>query len=401
MTATDGERYEYDSPRDALAALLAEIRPVESERVALDTSIGRALADDVVADRDSPACDVSAMDGYALRASECAASLPVRGAVTIGREPAPLEPSTAMRIVTGGAIPRGADAVVKRESAVVRDDAITLAGGAPILPGAHIRRQGENARRGDRVLVAGRVVTPAVVAALASFGIANPCVARRVRVAIVSTGDELLSVAASPTPWSIRDSNGPALAALVGMLPYASLVSCVRCPDDGEPLRAALAESLDRADALVVTGGVSMGERDCVPDALAELGVHRLFHRLPQRPGKPMLAGIAEGGRPVLALPGNPVSVLVTARRYAVAAIRRRAGLPMESRTDVTLAAADATTIPLWWHRLVRVDVDGRAHLIDSRGSGDVASLASSDGFLEVPPNTANAGPWPFYSWCP
>src|SRR5262249_19811723 len=147
-------------------------------------------------------------------------------------------------------------------------------------------------------------------------------------------------------------------------------------------------------------GGVSMGERDLVPAALRDLGVRVIFHRLPQRPGQPLLAGVASGGRPVLALPGNPVSVLVTARRFACAALARRAGASaLDQPAIVPLERGDDASIALWWHRPARLFAPGRAELVATRGSGDVASIARSDGFVEMPPNAKGAGPWSWFPW--
>src|SRR5690606_37122803 len=155
------------------------------------------------------------------------------------------------------------------------------------------------------------------------------------------------------------------------------------------------------ADLVFITGGVSMGDRDYVPRALQDLGARTIFHKLPQRPGKPVLAAVFPGGVPVMALPGNPVSVPVTARRIGVPVPRRLAGFqaPKDVPPLVTLAPADTRTIDLWWHRPVQVTGPNRATLIANMGSGDVAGVAASDGFVEVPPGQSGAGPWPYFCW--
>ncbi len=390
------------SPHEALDRLRARIVTVEREPVALPRAIGRVLAEDLRADRASPACDVSAMDGFAVRAEDLASgTLAIAAEVRIGQAPPALAPGSAVRIVTGGAVPEGADTIVRREDVREEGGVIVIEAGtaARILPGAEIRREGENGRMGDPVVSSGTLLDATNASALASFGGSVIQVHRRVRVALLTTGDELVDPGAPATRWQVRDSNGLALRALLDR-PWIELLSFPRAPDEPDAMRAAITAALSSADALVLTGGVSMGARDHVPDALRACGVEVLFHRLPQRPGRPVLGAIAPGGRPVLALPGNPVSVQVTGRRLALPAIARRAGITRDrARIAVCLHPALPDSGALWWHRLVRIAPDGTASIVPSSGSGDVVAIAKSDGFVEIPPRTAGAGPFPFYEW--
>ena len=399
--------FSFQSPAEALAALLSQIQPVETESIPLDQSPGRILAQAITADRASPAVDVSSMDGYAVRLADLAtAELPIVGEVRIGREPPVLPAGACVRIVTGGAIPSGADAVIKREDVAEHPDRITLPRATRIQSGQNIRRAAENLVSGATVARGGQPITPVVAAALATFGVAMPTVFRRVRLAVLTTGDEVVPPHASPSPWQLRDSNASTLRAMFQPLPFVELWHH-HIPDDAGAMRAAVESSLATSDALMLTGGVSMGHRDYVADALEQAGVRTVFHGLPQKPGKPVLAGIAPGRRPVLALPGNPVSVVVTARRLAVPAIFARAGcqgstaLRASASHVVTLTNPDGVTIPLWHHRPVRLTTHGQAELLGSRSSGDVPGAANTDGFVEVPPGQQGPGPWPFYSWGP
>jgi len=391
-----------DSPDRALELLRSRITAVEHEHVEVPTSIGRVLGGELRADRPSPACDVSAMDGFAVRLADLARGpLPIAAEVRIGQPPPALVPGSVVRIVTGGAVPEGADTIVRRE--VVREEHGTIvvdpAAAAALVSGADIRRLGENGRAGDLVVAPGTVVDPATASAIASFGAAMLEVHRRVRVALLVTGDELVEPGAPATAWQVRESNGLALRALF-LKPWMEVRSYPRAVDEPDAMRAAIETALEWADALVLTGGVSMGTRDHVPDALRACGVDVLFHRLPQRPGKPMLGGVAAGGRPVLALPGNPVSVLVTGTRIALPAIARRAGIARErAPVHVRLQPAPEDSISLWWHRPVRIAADGSASLVRLQGSGDVVAIAESDGFVELPPHASGAGPFPFYEW--
>jgi molybdenum cofactor synthesis domain-containing protein len=190
------------------------------------------------------------------------------------------------------------------------------------------------------------------------------------------------------------------VGAILGRPGWLHVAAARRVADDPGLLHEAVSRLLHSCDAIVMTGGVSMGPKDFVPGVLTELGARVVFHRLPQRPGKPVLGAVFPGGRPVLALPGNPVSVMVTARRMAVPILARLAGLGREIPPgQVRLANADDKRLHLWWHRPVRITGSGLAELAPGMGSGDVASAARSDGFVEVPPGQAGEGPWPYYSW--
>jgi molybdopterin molybdotransferase len=341
------------------------------------------------------------MDGFALRIADLTTQeLPIAGEVRIGREPPPLPAGVVLRIVTGGALPAGADAVVKREDVTEHADRIRFPHALRVLSGQNIRRAGENLPAGAPVSPPGVLITPAIAGALATFGIAQPMVHRRVAVAVLTTGDELLAVHEQPNPYQLRDSNGAALRALLQPLPFVAF-SHTHIPDEEAAMGAAIARALQSADAIILTGGVSMGHRDFVADALAASNVRAFFHGLPQRPGKPVLGGIAPGNRPVLALPGNPVSVMVTARRIALPAIQARAGLvgPPMPPPLVRIPNSDSRSVELWWHRPVRLTGFGEAELLDSRSSGDIPGAAHADGFIELPPHRSGPGPWPFYAW--
>lgn len=405
MSPTGGGAGSFVSPAAAVHALAERAARAGTERLPLAHAAGRVLAEPLKADRPSPAADVSAMDGYAVRLSGLSPGRrPVAAEAMIGREPPALDETAAgvVRIVTGAPVPPGADAVIKREDVRELGEAIEI-GEATIAaahPGLNIRRRGENIAAGDEVVGAGRAIDAAVAGALACFGVAEPLVFRRVRVGVLVTGDELLGPGETPSPWRLRDSNGPALAALLGPCAWAEVVGPRRAPDEPEAVRSAAAALLAECDALLVTGGVSMGDRDFVPRALEEAGAEILFHKLPQRPGKPVLGAVTRDGKPVLALPGNPVSVLVTARRMACPVLARVAGLADPPAPSlVTVEGGSTKRLDLWWHRPVKVTGPGRARLVEGMGSGDLVSAARGDGFVELPPGETGPGPWPFYPW--
>jgi len=401
---SDVSGFAFASPDDAVAAVIGRLAAVGNEVVPLTAAAGRVLAEAVRADRDSPACDVSSMDGYAVRVAELAmGSLPVRGDARIGQVPPALPPAAVVKIVTGAPLPDGADAVVRREDVDESDPAVMTLRIAPdaVRHGQSIRRRGENLRWGGNVIAAGARVAPPVVAALATFGGASVRVHRRVRVAVLTTGDELLPVDAAPSAWQVRDANGPALRAVLSAAAWADVAPPRHVPDDPDALRRHLADSLATGDAVVLTGGVSMGDYDYVPRVATELGARVVFHKLPVRPGKPILAAVGPSGQLIVGLPGNPVSALAGMCRMVGPMLRHLAGFarPVDAPPTVTLDNADAAAIGLWWWRLVRTEAAGRAALVETRGSGDAASAARSDGFVELPPGAHGTGPWPIHRW--
>ena len=393
-----------ESPAAGVSMLLASVDPVDTEVVRLAEAAGRVLAQEVLNDRDSPACDMSAMDGFAVRFDDVRLGvLPVRGEARIGEPPVELRGASAVRIVTGAPVPHGADTVIKRED--VRDDGpnivISPEGIARTTRGEAVRRRAENAPAGRAALGPGVVIEAPKAALLATVGAAQVRVFRRVRVEILVTGDELLGVEEAPEAWQIRDSNGPGLAALFAGLAWARLGARGHAADELDRTADAIADAAARADILCITGGVSMGHRDHVPAALERLGARTLFHKIPQRPGKPILAAVMPNGTPVLAFPGNPVSVLVTARRIGLPVARRRAGFaqPLDLPRRVTLLNPIARSIGLWWHRPARLVAGDTCELAPTVSSGDVVGVGATDGFVEVPPAGAGAGPWDFYPW--
>lgn len=428
-----GQPFAFDSPAAAVSGMLSRVHPPlpATERVPLHQARGRVLASPALADRDSPPFTYSAMDGYALRSTDvptAGATLPIVGESRIGRAP-PAMPATpappaAVRISTGAALPTGADLVVKREDvtehaahqAATADrsnvEAITIAGttAAALRIGEHIRPRGENALAGSPVLAAGTILSAAALGTLAAVGITQPTVFTPLRVALITTGDELVPPDLVPGPFQLRNSNSPALAAVLASHAWINLVANLHTDDDSASFARTLADTLTHADALILTGGVSMGHRDPVRAALDTIGdTEVVFHGLPQRPGKPMLAAICTPrGRsavPIFALPGNPVSALVACTRIALPVLAACAGVAKPPvALPVTLTNPDGKFIDLWWHRLVRISTDGQAHLSDTRSSGDIIAAGQSHGFIEVPPGTATGTPaaqarYPFYPW--
>ncbi len=378
------------------------LRIVDHEPVVATKSSGRVLAENIFAFRDSPSTDVSAMDGYAVRLCDInEKSLPVTGTATAGSTPLQLTPISAIRVFTGGPVPIQAECVVRREDCLETATQVTIQ--VPIESialGQNIRRQGENAKVGDTVIPVGSLLSACGFAGAMTFLCKDSIeVFRRVRVSIINTGDELIDFGQHIEPWQIRDSNGPFLESSLANIPWVQTYRA-KVSDQRAQTEQAIREALERSDVLLLTGGVSLGDTDYVPDAICSAGGQVIFHRIPIRPGRPLLGAHGTEGQLILGLPGNPLSVAVTFRRYAMELIRHVAGFKSPASVPLMpLDANDAKTIDLTWFRLVSLQANGKLTLVTSQGSGDIASLIQSDGFVEVPPHCQAAGFRNFYAW--
>ncbi len=316
ISAHDEARRGFDvarllAPAQALIAYFgrAELAPPAREKVALEDAFGRVLAAGAVAAEDHPSHPRSTMDGYALASSGGMQRRRVVAEILMGVAPArALAPGEAFRIPTGGALPSGADVVVPQEDVALEGDEIVLHETLPA--GTNVTQRADDVRAGETVLAAGRRIGPPELGVLATLGYARVEVFRRPRIALVSTGDELVDPDAVPAAGQVRDSNRYALAgslAAFGAVP----VHYPRSADTLGALRAAVRAALAGCDALILTGGSSVGLRDLVPRVVAELGAPGpIVHGIRVKPGKPTLLAAVDG-KPVIGLPGNPTSSLM------------------------------------------------------------------------------------------
>ncbi len=392
----------HSSVNEAIAALNRQIVPVETERLPWRRCAGRVLADALTLDRSSPACDVGAMDGYAIGRKTLRGRLQVIGEAAPGR-PAPVMPEApgeTVRVFTGAPVPEGAQSIIAREKVTELDDQIELDVDAIIRDGMNIRFAGENGRAGDIVCEPGTRAGMGRLGALASCGDAEPRVFRQLRIAVLVTGDEVLPVESAPQPWQLRDSNGPALVAMLEPETWVDECRVVPVADLREETQWQIKSALEWADALVITGGVSAGDHDYVPAAIRGAGCEVVFHKLAVRPGKPVLGAVSPDGKPVIGLPGNPVSVMVMGRLIAMRALRRRAGFrEQEQPTLVRIVSSATAPKHLTWYPLVRLTGAGRAELVRGKGSGDWIAAARSDGFIEIDPGGEASGYRSFFPW--
>ncbi|HMA45702.1 MAG TPA: gephyrin-like molybdotransferase Glp [Frankiaceae bacterium] len=386
-----------------LAGILRAVGPLPARPFPLDEAHGCVLAEDVYATAPLPGFDNSAMDGYAVRRVDVATASPERPvtlpvAADLGAgpgEPPPLAPGTAARIMTGAPVPPGADAVVPVEWT---DGGAQMPAGAPAggtvrigqapRPGHHVRRAGEDLARGALVLPAGALLSAAQVGLLAAAGRDTVAVHPRPRVAVLSTGSELVAAGRPLLPGRVADSNGHALAAAARQAgALAHRVGPV--PDDAPLLLRLVEEQLDRVDALVTSGGVSVGAYDVVKQVLAGLGTVA-FGRVAMQPGMPQGFGVLRGV-PVFTLPGNPVSALVSFEVFVRPALRRMRGLPAAPPGEGQVEVGAALRSPAGKRSFLRVVVERHddggllARPAGGQGSHQLAALAAADALLVVP----------------
>jgi len=384
---------------EALDGILSRIRPLAAREVPLMDAIGRTLAADVVADRDVPPFRNSAMDGYAVRGADVSrapVNLKVVGAVPAGAMPERAVGSgEAMRIMTGAPMPDGADTVVRVEDTDNADDVVTVA--AATKTGTSVRQAGEDLRRGTMVLVKGTDLRPAEIGLLASLGVPRPLVIARPRVAVLATGDEIVDVDEVPGPGKIRNSNSYSVGSAIwaaGCGPWLRPV--VR--DTPDALRAALRDAM-AADAIVTSGGVSVGDHDWVKPVVSEMGRIDVW-AIAIRPGRPLAFGeLRTDGRtvPIFGLPGNPVSALLTFELFVRPALLKMSGRTRLFRPRVQATLLDTAEKPAelrFFARGIHDMAAGTVRLTGPQGSGILRSMSLANCLLDLPagPRSVAAG---------
>ncbi|MBE1526035.1 molybdopterin molybdotransferase [Sphingopyxis sp. OAS728] len=367
---------------EAQSRLIALRAPLGSENIAFSEALGRYLSEDVVALRDQPAAPLSAMDGYAIRFDDLPGPWTVIGETAAGAPPArPIGPGEAMRIFTGAMLPAGADTVIVQEDVAHDADMLRLTGDGPGTRGRHIRSQAADFAAGDCLLPTGTRLTPGAIAAAAMSGAGQLAVGRRARVAILTTGDELVQPGHPLAPGQIPDSNGAMLSAmLAGEVDGPVLPHHIR--DDRETLAKVLKELARRHDVIVTVGGASVGDHDHVRGALDDAGGRLDFWKIAMRPGKPLIAGML-GDAILLGLPGNPSSAFVTATLFLLPLVRYLAGArePLPAVHRAPLAAPLAEGGGRRDYLRARLE-QGRLTPMIGQESGRTLPLASANALL-------------------
>ncbi|MEQ6888162.1 gephyrin-like molybdotransferase Glp [Halomonas sp. CS7] len=377
----------------ALAALLEGVTPTPAETVPCADAAGRVLAEAIEARLDVPAFDNSAMDGYALHHGDAGKRLPVAQRIAAGSPATPLARGQCARIFTGGALPPGADCVVMQERVTLEDDVASLPADVPA--GDNVRRRGRDVAAGAPLLPAGERLEAAALGHLAGQGITEVVVRRRPRVALLSTGDEIVDPGTPLADGQIYNSNRPMLRRLLERF-GAELVRVVSVPDDAAGTRDTLAAAALEADLVISTGGVSVGEEDHVKAALESLGQLDLW-RLAIRPGKPLALGRLPGpaGQDVrfVGLPGNPVSCFVGAWLFLRPLLGALQGCPALAQLPRLAAQAEFSTSTGPRRHYMRVTLafgeDGIvARAFRDQNSGVLSSCIGADALAEIPAET-------------
>lgn len=380
----------------ALGALRASLGPVAAvEEVTLSQAAGRYLAHEVRAVRANPPAANSAVDGYAFRHADIPQTAPAAG-LAPGRSAAGtphagvLPKGAALRILTGALIPEGADTVLLQEDATVDGDTLRMRA----LPrrGANIRAAGEDVEAGEAILPAGHLLRPQDLALIAAVGVGPVQVRRRLRVGVLSTGDELAEAGEQAAPERIYDANRPMLMSVLGRWGYDA-VDLGRAPDDRWALQAALDDAGGRVDAVLTSGGASGGDEDHVSALLAEAG-DLITWRVAMKPGRPLVLGRWAGAQ-VFGLPGNPVAALVTTVIFARPALGVMAGGAWAEAAAWQMPAAFAKRKKAGRREYLRARLNpaGEVEVFASEGSGRISGLSWADGLVELPDEAANIAP--------
>ena len=373
----------------ARTIILDKVIALPSESTSLLDLVGRVLAEDIKAPWDLPCWDNSAMDGFAVRAEDCVSGktltidgyLPA-GVTAIGIE---VKPGGAVRIMTGAPTPAGCDAIVPIEETEENDGKVTMTG--KVKRGDHLRVRGEDVSQGDLVITAGTVLRPAEINMLASFGYQTVSVFRRPKIAILSTGDELVEPGEEIGPGQIINSNAYSLAAAVKEIGGEPILLGIARDD-----RASLTEKIStglEADGLITSAGVSMGDRDLVCEVLQVLGVERQFWKVDIKPGRPTAFGLKDG-KPIFSLPGNPVSSMITFEEFIRPALLKMMGHQRVIKPFIKAIMQETINKKPGRVQFLRVRVvnDGEQLLASSSGdqnTGIVRTLLRANGIAVLP----------------
>jgi len=377
---------------EALRLIVAAARPIDrTERLEIREANGRVLAADAVSAHDVPPFSRAAMDGYAVQAVDTFGAsqhdpktLTCIEAVYTGQVPSrAIGQGECIEIATGAPMPAGSDAVVMVEE-TEKDDRGQIRVFTPVYPQQNVGRQGADIVLGQTVLRAGEVLNASRIGALAAIGVFAVEVYARPRVAILSTGNEVVDPGQPLKPGQIYDINKFTLAAVVGdhggvPVPYPSATDTLEALDDA-------LDSCAREDLMVFSGGSSVGERDLILDAVARRG-EVVFHGIAVKPGKPTLFGVV-AGKPVLGMPGYPTSCLSNSYMLLVPALRRMARLPAAVTRTVSLPLGQRIVSTTGRHQFYTVRIENRVAMPAFKASGDITSMSQADGYIEIPAQT-------------
>lgn len=373
---------------EAVRLVLQYCQQLPGEKVSLTNALGRITANNIAADVDSPPHDKSLVDGFAVRSADTQSTcieLHIVEEVFAGQVPTlPLQPGQATRIMTGAPIPENADAVAMVEwtQTQLRDEKEIVTIDRPLQPEMNVQRRSAVFAKNETVIPKGKRIRPIEMGLMAEVGQAEVQVVRQPTVSVLPTGDELVPVSEKPTAGRIRNSNGPMLQALARSLAADGCLLDVG-RDDEDHLKHQISKGL-QSDILVMSGGVSMGQKDLVPGLLAELGVNQVFHKVNLRPGKPVWFGVANDPTTlVFGLPGNPLSSFVCFHLFVEPAIRRLSGIATQQLSALTAELCEAVKVsgnrPAYLPATIQNRDPLSVQILTWKGSADQRTLSESD----------------------
>jgi len=383
------------SPSEAHRIILLHARLLPIESIPLPSAVGRVLREDLINDRDQPPFNKTLMDGIAISYETWGRgnrTFGIEAIIAPGIAPKSLNnPANCVRIMTGAVIPKGCDSVIPVEQIFIEGDTAQCKDWTIIKKGQFIRPQASDGKKGECLLKSGSRLWAPHIGIAASIGKSKIKVSALPKIAMISTGDELVDINKPVKQFQTRLSNSYAIQALLHQAQLAK-VEIFHLKDNEKTMLENIKKLLFKFDILILSGGVSMGEFDYVPGVLQKAGIKQLFHKVSQKPGKPFWFGISKMKKAVFALPGNPLSTQLCAYRYIIPYLQKASGLKV-SQEMITLT--DKINIQSDLSHFLPVY---QGKLVSTGGSGDFAALAEADGFIEYESHK-HQNQWPYFSW--
>ena len=377
------------SVQQAEEIVLSQYQDYGKESISYDLVIGRVLAEDILADRDLPPFDRPTVDGIAIRFTsyeEGFRSFNIKAIQSAGETSVAIDSEDqCIEIMTGAALDSTVDTVIRYEDITVDNGIATI--NINIEKGQNIHLKGKDKKAGEILVRANQVITPAIIGIAASVGKTSLWVKKLPKIVIISTGDEMISPELTPTSFQLRRSNGVTISSVLEK--YKIKADLIHLSDDYEEIKKELSNYIDIYDILLMSGGVSMGKFDYLPQVCEELGIKKLFHKIKQRPGKPFWFGKSQNQKLVFAFPGNPVSVFMCLHRYFIPWLERSLEIPQSSPLYAILENDIEFPFSLQYFAQTKLQINKQgqliANIVDTNGSGDFSHLAETNAFVELP----------------
>lgn len=366
-----------------------------TENVHIDHAVGRVLAEDIIADRDLPPYDRVTMDGIAIlfeTYKKGERTFSIKGTQAAGDVCMEINNEECVEIMTGAALPQTANTIVRYEDITINDNGTATINIDTVTTGQNIHYKGSDKVKNQVLAKAGQIITPAIINTAASVGLSHISAKRLPKTVIISTGEELVDIDKTPSPYQVRRSNSYAIASILRT--YNIKADMLHVMDDPTTMKQLLSECLEDFDVLILSGGVSMGKFDYLPQVMEELHVTKLFHKVKQRPGKPFWFGISPDQKVVFAFPGNPVSAFMCMHRYFTPWLQTSLGIDNLPKLYAVLTEDYLFLPDLQYFLQIKIThgEDGRlmATPYEGNGSGDFTNLLYTDAFMELPQEQTN-----------